>query len=211
MQISEKRRDVATVFSLLPVPLLEKKPGLYPSEFRIPATTERGDFNVLLVEEGIHYVPQLEHPAYRASTPAGEIARSIVQDYKEGSLGLDEDAEPGLFWTYGVYSKELAKIELRVELHEAVVKQSRWFVNLVRIADVEWAQHPGNHNVITVLMRHAATALGLEKEWLVNPDNLALVYCPVCRNNVSPKAVVCGSCHAILRPEDYKKYEFASR
>ena len=150
MQISQ-RRDIATVISMLPVRLEEKKPGLYPGTYIIPAVKERGKIECLIIKEGIHYVPQLEHPAYRAMTPPGEIAKSIVIDYIEGQLGRDENAEPGLFWTYGEYSQDLAFIELKDEIHAANVKQRNWFVNLVRIADIEWSRNPNNHNVITDL------------------------------------------------------------
>lgn len=209
MQIS-KRRDVATVISLLPVRLEEKKPGLYPGTYIIPAVTERGGFNCLIINEAVHYVPQLEHAPYQAVTPPGEIAKSIVSDYNEAVLGRGEDAEPGLFWTYGEYSRDLAKIELRDEIHKAAVQQRNWFVNLVRIADIEWAKAPNNHNVITDLMRHAAKALGLEKEWQIDPENLALIYCPACHNNISSKAVVCGSCGCVVKPEEYKQFQFAN-
>lgn len=204
------RLDVATVFSLLPVEVKESKPGLYPGEYLIPPAPARGDFSLLLVHEGSHFVPQLERAPYQAVTPAREIAKSLVDDYIEGSLGIEEDAGPGLFWAIGEYTKEKAKIELKNEIVAAEAKQNRWYVNLVRIADIEWAQHVGNHNVISTMMRHAAKHLGLEKEWLINPDQLTLVYCPVCRNNVSVHALVCGNCQAILKPEEYKKFQFAN-
>lgn len=210
MQISQ-RRDIATVISMLPVRLEEKKPGLYPGTYIIPAVKERGEINCLIVKEGVHYVPQLEHPPYKAVTPPGEIAKSIVTDYIEAQLGRDEDAEPGLFWTYGEYSRDLAFIELRDEIHAANVKQRNWFVNLVRIADIEWAKSPNNHNVITDLMRHAAKTLGLEKPWQVDPENLSLIYCPACHGNVSPKAVVCGACGCILDEKKYAEFQFAVR
>lgn len=208
MQIS-KRRDVATVISLLPVPIHERKPGLYPGTYQIPAAKERGDINTLIIQEGIHYVPQLDHPPYKAITPPGEIAKAVVGDYIESVLGRDEDAEPGLFWTFGEYSPDLAMIELKDEIHDASVKQNRWFVNLVRIGDTEWARNPNNHNVITDLMRHAAKSLGLDKEWLIDIENIALIYCPACRTSISSKAVVCGSCGCVVNKEAYSKLEFA--
>ena len=210
MQIS-KRKDVATVVSMLPVAISEPKPGLYPGRYNIAAVAERGDIEVLIIHEGIHFVPQLEHPPYKATTPPGEIAASIVNDYLEAMLGREEGAEPGLFWTYGEYTKPLALIELREDIHEASIKQNRWFVNLVRIADIEWAKNPNNHNVITALMRHAAKTLGLEKEWQIDPENLALIYCPACHGNISSKAVVCGHCGCIVQKEAYDKFEFAKK
>ena len=207
--VQNDRRDICTVISLLPIEIKERKPGLYPGEYIIPAAKERGDIGLLVIQEGIHYVPQLEHPAYRAVTPAREVAKSLVDDFRDGCLGLEEDAEPGLFWVFGEYEKAAAKVSLRADIHNASVRQSKWFVNLVRIADTEWAQHPGNHNVISELMKHAAVHLGLDKEWLVNPDQMALVNCPVCRTLVSAKAIVCGQCRAILNAEEYKKFEFA--
>jgi len=203
------RYDSATVVSLLPVEIKESKPGLYPGTYVIPPAPARGDFSILVVHDGVHYVPQLERPPYQAVTLAREIAKSLVDDYKEGSLGIDEGAEPGLFFTSGELTKEEVKKELKEKLLDAADKQLHWYIALVKIADIEWAQHVGNHNVISTMMRHAAQALGLEKEWMIDPNQLQLIYCPVCRNNVSAHALVCGACRAILKPEEYKKFQFA--
>jgi hypothetical protein len=206
----DRRQDVATVISLLPFPLDEKKPGLYPGHYRLPKVA-KGDLEYLTIEGAFHYVPMVDQAPLRIPTPAGEIAKSLVSDYIEGALERDEDAWPGLFWVFGKFSSKLVlKAELNEEIQRAEAAQRNWFVRLVRLADTEWSKNPGNHYSITSVMIHAATYLGQEKEWAVDPDKLATQQCPVCMKSIHPKAIVCEFCGKIINAEEYKKHQFAS-
>jgi hypothetical protein len=206
------RKYACTVVNLLPYEFREEKPHMLPAVFIIPAAPADG-IAVIHVEEGIHYIPNpiidegKPGSSIKQTTPPHEMARSICEDYKTAHIGLGEDAEPGLFWVQQrLTAGEVSIIHAKL-VKEARAKQNRWFQNLIAIADTDWNK---NRNMLTVsdLQRVAARALGIKKEWVEMLSEIP-TFCPSCKSSVHHDAVVCASCKYVLRPEEYKKMEFA--
>lgn len=194
-----------TVVSIMPFALKERKPQIHPGYFQIPPAKD-GKIQCLPIGESIHWMvqPFEKMPPIKIVETSKSIARSIVNDFVESQLAVDADAAPGLFFVEGHYTPDGIRQQYRTRLELAKEMQGRWFVNLVRMADDDWAK-VHQHQAISDLQRHAATALGLiDREWLsVALDNM-MTRCPLCREMVSPDAIVHATCGYIL---DLKKYE----
>src|ERR1035437_2275670 len=201
-----------TIVSLVPFELLEYKPGLVPPAFLIPASDGKIP-SIIHVDNSLHYV-------YLDSTrgsmpvigPSNVVAKSIVNDYIDSQLGIDDDARPGIFWIPGEY--KLSEVQLRFKslIEKAKIQQENWFRNCCRIADDDWHKYH-QHNVISKAQRLMATMLGWkpeQHEWMAPASSLTSVLCPACQSPVKPDQVVCQTCRAVLKPEEYKKLTFAT-
>lgn len=202
----------ATVVSIVPFPINEDKPGMSPGNFQVAAAGE-GEIKTLLVKKCKHGVYLDENrPTLIVPTAPEEVAEAICFDYKKGQLGIQiGTAEPGLFWVPGDYDgkEALIRAEFAKELREAERLQEAWFKALVAQADDSWAKFR-MRGIISVPQRIAAQRLKLQREWLLDDEVVAsLSECPVCFAKVHPKAIVCRECDAVLRPEEYKKVQFA--
>jgi len=212
-KIFTERKYACTVVNLIPRELFEEKPHMLPATFKVPAAPS-GGISVFHVEEGIHYVPNpiidegKPGSSFKITTSAEEMARSICEDYVTAQIALDEGAQPGIFWVRGRLGvKEVMEIH-KDKVEEYRVKQKAWFLNLVAMADADWRK---NHNMLAVsdLQRMAARELNINKEWVdFNPE--IPVMCPACQTALKPEAVVCFNCKFIVKPEEFKKMQFAT-
>ena len=201
----------ATVVSLVPVPIHEFKPGLIPEYTDIPPA-KSGDFEILHVTDAAHFL-YLDHErgSRRIPEPVSEYARAICEDYIAGQLEVsrEDDAFPGLFWVYGKLSKDVIKIQHKIELEEAIKRQIRWFERLVRKADDSWSE-ARRHDNIAHVMRIAARELKLEREWLIEDLKMGNQSCPACGSLLGPNLpVVCPNCRCVLDKEKFKALTFA--
>lgn len=204
--------DVSTVISLLPIPLIETKPGLQPAEYIIRAVK-----NPMKDIETLHifrakfpvYIDEYR-PAIVVPEPSDKVAASICRDYKVTVSHYEPDvAEPGLFWVSGKHRAEeiLAGVEPRITkgVERARELQIEWFKRLVTEADDQWGKFK-MRRMISDIERLAAVTLGLEKEW--NIDTLvsrALTVCKFCRSQINNEAIICPQCHGILDIERAKR------
>jgi hypothetical protein len=144
--------------------------------------------------------------------PSDIVATSIVNDHKTAMIGyIGGEAEPGLAWVPGEFTNDedgkkaftYSFPELIPELQEM---QQRWFKNLVRLADDNWAKYR-QHKFITDLERTAAASLSLtSREWLLDARvEEAMSKCKFCFTQVHPMACICPSCTGILDVERYKR------
>lgn len=211
-----------TVISLVPFPIEETKPGMVPSKFVIPACPE-DKFATLLVKKCTHGVYlDSDRPVLVVPTVPEEVAQSICFDYMKGQMALTlGDAEPGLFWIWGDHhmpleewdEKRAAAIiaEHAAEFRAARTKQHNWFKALVALADDAWSKFH-QRGMISVPQRIAAARLKLEREWLLEAEVTAsMSECPVCFDKVHPRAILCRTCNAILKPEEYARHQFANK
>lgn len=200
-----------TVVSLLPFPLRENKPQLIPGYFQIPGSSQ-DSFSVLQVGESIHWMenPFPGMPPVKMTTSPRDIARSIVEDFISGQLGLRENAGPGIFYVDGHHDYDSIKKNHVTRLHVARTLQNNWFVELIRIADDDWAQHH-QHKFISDIQRYAVKALGMTREWTTVSVSNIMKECPACKTLVRDDAIVCLNCKAVLKPEEYKKLTFAQQ
>lgn len=202
------RKWACTVVNLLPREIVEDKPHLLPNTFKIPAA-KWGDIAVLHVEEAIHYIPNplidegKPGSSFRQITPPNEVARSLVEDYKNAHIATTEDAEPGLFWVEGRLSLDDIREYHSEEIKEADRKQKNWFRNLVALADADWEKNK-NRLAVSDLQRLAARCLGIRKDW-VEMQMQETVNCPFCTVAIPPDAIKCPNCKEVVKPEEYKK------
>jgi hypothetical protein len=204
------RRDVATVISMLPYPVDERKPGLVPGIFTMKPAN-KNDCELLVVERCIHAVYLDEtRPRLIVPAPSGLVAESIVLDHKRSIQGYVPNwAEPAIEWVPGEFTNDENGKKMLAGMHGAIlkdmiIKQQRWFESLVQFADDDWAKYK-QHKFITRLQRDAAMTLGLEREWLMAKEVAAAASkCKFCFSMVHPDAIVCATCHGVL---DLKTYE----
>lgn len=201
-----RAQDISTVVSLLPFPIQEKKPGLIPNVFIVPAA-KQGDFEILQVSRARFpvYIDE-NRPALIVPEPSDNVCEAIVRDFKAGQIGFEaEIAEPGIFWVSGPYEKEQIKSIFKAELDRANALQMEWYKNIVRIADDDWERYH-QHKFISSLQIHAVNILNLDRPYNTGVEvTAALSQCKWCFSQVNPKAVVCPACRGILDEERYKK------
>lgn len=207
------KKHACTIVNMLPYTFMEEKPHMLPSAFTIPAADKDG-YGIFHIEEGVHYIPNplvdegKPGSSIKQITLAEEMARSVVEDYSTAHVALAENAGPGLFWVSGRLTLKNVMDNYPEEVEYYATRQKNWFRNLCALADADWNK---NHNMLAVsdLQRLAAKALGINKEW-VDFQVQESVNCPMCQAAVNPAAIVCSSCKYIVRPELYKKEQFAN-
>lgn len=196
----------ATIVSIVPFESPERKPGLYPGYFLIPASPD-GEPQVLVIGNSVHnvYLDDVRG-SLQIRTSSYEIAAAIVYDYCSSQLAVDEGSKPGIFWVPGEVTAKEVKIKYPQELQQARDLQKHWFLALVRIADDDWARYH-QHKSISDFQRFAAKSLNLEREWLL--VSMDTSQCPACKNAVPVGAVVCPNCKCVLDKEAHKDLVFA--
>lgn len=158
----------ATVVSLFPFKIVEKKPAMIPPEFVIPAAA-KDDFVILNVGICNTYIYM---DAERGSMPfpefAGTVADSIVNDFIMAQLEYrDDNCKPGLFWVPGKHTKEDIKKNFAAELAAAKAAQINWFKRLVYVADDSW-NRVKKHSEISDVQREAVRQLNIKRDWLID-------------------------------------------
>lgn len=198
----------ATLVSILPYPIFsEHKPGVVPSEVRLPAA-KADDIEIKVIGDAITHDYLDSERGYRERRiPADEMAESITFDYWSHLVHVDAACRPGFFWVAGDLTKERVKKEYADLIEEMRETQNSWFKRIVQIADDDWT-HNRAHRMITDQQRYAAKALGLEREWLFAPEDVKTTSCPACSSRVSSEAAICQFCNAVLNEEKAKKFRF---
>lgn len=212
--------DKATIVSIFPKRIVEKKVGIFPSFYIIPPGTYEKP-SVLHVEpayslQEIHEgMPLLEIPCSSL-----QAADAVVRDYVNSLLEYNTDSHPGLFYVPGKFSAEYVAdpkatfkiddntVSFRKLLDSALVKQRNWFGKLVKQADTLWARSNGNPAALNEDMRMGATELGLtNKPWMEDIQTMEMTNCPYCgflRHGTFPK---CSNCHEVIDPIRYAKLQ----
>lgn len=202
--VVKKSMANCTIISLLPYPVRETKPNIYPGYFQIPSAKETG-VAVLPIGESVHAIESAYkgQPNIRVVESPKVIAAAIVHDFLESQLAIEPDAQPGFFFVEGHYTVEEAKKTFPARIKEAEEFQKNWFVVLVRIADDDW-EKTHQHKFISDIQRYAAKYLNLNREWIqVTVDN-AMDVCPLCKELVRQDAIVHSICGYILKPKEYE-------
>lgn len=191
--------DKATVVSIFPVELDEKKHTLQPGRWIIPPGSYEKPTCLTVGPSSWWREIDPEQPLLEIPVASILVADSIVRDYCVGMLGCDMGAKmPGLFYIPGEISSEAMKLQYKNLLDIANTKQRSWFEELVRIADIAWARTNGNPLSINELMKMAATSLGHEdREWLKAYHSVSMTRCFACGTLKNPTFPVCPACRAI--------------
>lgn len=199
----------STLISIVPFPIAEFKPGIYPGFFEISASKNELP-EVLVIGESIYHVEIDENRTITVKCPSEDIARSVVDDYITSNLAYsaDDNAAPGLFWKPGEWNLSKILDGLKNELQEVKARQRRWFIKLVQLADDDW-EKTQQHKFISDMQRHACKSLGLERPWIIIPKTTeGLTKCVACQSIISVDAVICPNCRCILNKSKYESMKF---
>lgn len=202
----------ATLISILPFPIIEKKIGLFPGQFNIPAA-KVGDIECLTVQGVIarNYIDEGRGHLDIDQAPE-KLAESICFDFESSLVVQGDDVKPGLFWVPGCHpDKSLEKVDtdqvkklFSERILEARRLQTNWFRALVEMAEGDWIRYGKNPRMVTEMSKHAARALNLRPEWMRIEQADASVQCPACMTSISAEALVCATCKTIVKPKEYK-------
>jgi hypothetical protein len=199
--------DKSTIVSILPKKISEKKVTIQPGFFEIlPGTFENPS---LLVVGPSSWWREMDEgqPLLEIPVSSIQIADSVVRDYSNGLLACNMgDMMPGLFYVPGAHTVDTIKKEFKPLLLNAQATQRKWFMELIRIADILWSRSNGNPLSISDDARLACKEMNItNKPWLGDLQTAELVRCVACgalRNQLYP---VCQSCHAIVDADKAKE------
>jgi len=201
----------ATLVSLFPLPVHEKKP-LIPSIYQVEASTQEMKPKILVIHEGIFHVYLDEFRGMMSvRTPAITIAESVVRDFLDGQYMLSEEARPALWSVPGEWTLDevLEDKDQKDRMEREHSLQLEWFRRLIFIADDEWNKFH-QHRMITEVQRIAAGRLKLHREWALEfrPENIS--ECPGCGSTINKKVAVCRECGCIINMDVYKTLQFTA-
>jgi hypothetical protein len=89
------------------------------------------------------------------------------------------------------------------EISAARERLTEFYRRQVAAADADWSRHH-NHNLLSDVQRRAARYLGVDREWLFEPEKL--VDCPACGERIKPGVAVCRGCGAVLDAEKARQF-----
>ena len=199
--------DKSTVVSILPKTISERKATIFPGFFELkPGTFDKPSILVVGPSSWWRDIDE-NQPLLEIPTSSLQVADSIVKDYSNGLLACNmNDMMPGLFYVPGEVTVELVKKDYMPLLLKAQATQKKWFMELVRIADILWSRSNGNPLSISDDARLACKELNItNKPWLGDLQTAELVRCVACgslRNQMYP---ICQTCKAIADPARAKE------
>lgn len=191
--------DKSTIVSIYPKEIDERKVTIEPGRFIIPPGSITNPSVLVVGPSSWFREIDDEQPIIEIPVSSILVAESVVRDYANGLLGCDMGGKmPGLFYIPGAFTADKVKREFSESLKIAETKQKNFYLELVHIADANWAQSNGNPRSINEDMRLAAKELGLEsKDWLKNFQMVAMERCFACGSLRNPEYPVCATCKAI--------------
>lgn len=199
--------DKSTVVSILPKLIVERKATIQPGVFEIlPGTFEKPSILALGPSSWWREIDE-NQPLLEIPVASIVVADSIVKDYCNGLLACNmNDLMPGLFYIPGEFTVETLKAQHMPLLIKAKEAQKKWFLELVRLADILWSRSNGNPLSISDDARLACKELNIQnKPWLGDLQQAELVRCVACGNLRNPAFPICQTCKAIADPELAKK------
>lgn len=197
--------DKATIFSIYPKPIFERKISLMPGEFLIPAGSyDKPGILVIGTSSWWKDVGE-DQPLLEIPQSAIVVADAVVRDYCNGLLAFDSNASLGLSFLPGEVSLVELKTKFKDKLERALTLQKNWYAALVKMADIGWSRTNGNPLAINDDMRLAAQELGLEKEWIKDFRNFDLTRCVACGYMRNPNFPICPNCKNVIDAEKAKQ------
>jgi hypothetical protein len=198
----------STVISFVPFDINEEKPGLYPPRYHIKASDMK-EPSLLPIGTANHFVYLDEsRGTLRVPDPSDQVARSIVEDYIESQLCVDDDSKPALFWVPEEIDAQRVKETFKVEIVRKLLSQKRWFLNVAKLADNDWSRYH-QHNVISEFQRKCADFIGWnhkEHEWMSPMITMKSSSCPFCGVSVPEGLSMCSNGH-VVNPKLHKEIE----
>lgn len=198
----------ATIVSLFPFNIEEKKPGVYPGVFILDPCLDIKKPSILQIGDSIcHFFDGMTGKSIPMNQPVETMARSIVEDFRTGFISISPEMGPGIFWVEGHHSVEEIIKKFSAELKEATDRQYKWFEALVKMGDDDFAKY-GQHRAISDLQRHAAGFLKLDRPWAKKIEEQRMISCPACVQTIPELALVCSHCQTIVNSQEYEKRGF---
>lgn len=198
----------STVISFIPFDIREEKPGLLPPRYFIPASNMKTP-SLLHVKTASHYVYLDEsRGSLRVNDPSDQVARSIVEDYIEAQLSVDDEARPALFWVDERLDVSQVMEKFKVAIVSHLLAQKKWFLNICMLADNDWSRYH-QHNVISSFQRKCAEYIGWnpqDHEWMAPQITMNSNSCPFCGIQVQNGLSMCSNGH-IVNPKLHKEIE----
>ena len=199
--------DKSTVVSILPKPIYERKATIQPGIFELkPGSFENPSILVVGPSSWWREVDE-NQPLLEIPVSSIQIADSIVRDYSNGLLACNmADQAPGLFYIPGEFDVMRLKKDHMPLLLKAQASQKKWFLELVKLADVLWSRSNGNPLSISDDARLACKELNIQnKPWLGDLQASELVRCIACGNLRNPQFPICSVCKAIVDKDKAKE------
>ena len=199
--------DKSTIVSIYPKQITEFKATIQPNTFVVPAGSfEKPGILVVGPSSWWREVDE-EQPLLEIPVSSIQIAYSVVTDYMNGLLGCNmNDQMPGIFYIPGGFTvDEVKKLHMPLLL-DAQRKQKKWYLELIRMADIMWSRSQGNPLSVSDDARAACRELNIQnKPWLGDHQVAELIRCVACGNLRNPAYPICQTCKAIADPELAKK------
>lgn len=195
--------DKSTIVSILPKFINERKATIQPGEFSLPP----GNFEhpSLLVVGSSSWWREIDEnqPLLEIPVSSIQVADSVVKDYMNGLLACNmNDQMPGLFYLPGEYTVEKLKKDHLAALLNAQIKQKKWFMELVRIADIMWSRTNGNPLSVSDDARLACRELNIQnKPWLGDIQTAELIRCVGCGSLRNANYPICPTCKTVVDKE----------
>lgn len=145
-----------------------------------------------------------------------ELARSLVEDLVKAKLcSVPGVKQPAIFWLEGEWTAETV-MKLKKDLVKQYLDmQNEWYLELVKLGDVDWAKKPGSHQMVTDDSKRAARALGMDRPWLLEVPVQAVVpavkTCKGCASEIPQAAIVCKYCQVVQDENAYKNLKVAAK
>jgi len=191
-------KDNSTIFSIVPEPIKEFKPGIYPGWFCLDACHDESRPQRLLIDKPSMHAMAVGGKKEPIMIPTATyvLAKAVVDDYLVCKMFTKPDARPGITWIQGDVSVSEFMSAYKDEYNRIKISQKKWFMNVVKETDVYWTQSKGNPKVISDIARYAVKQLGLEKDW-AKDDIVAMehISCPACGAKNSPHLAICNACY----------------
>jgi len=205
--------DKATIVSVFPKSIQERKHTIEPGIFQIPAGTLENPGLLVIGSSSWWKHFDENQPNLEIQVSSIEVAEAVIRDYSIATFGCDmENSRPGLFFIPGDINVLEVKTKYKDALKDAYDKQHNWFGFLLGAAESLWARSGNNPLCISDEMRLAAIELGKkDRPWLLDFNKIQLVACVACGNLKNPAFPVCGQCKAIdMSHPAAKELKFAS-
>lgn len=195
--------DKATIFSIFPREINERKPTIQPGFFHIDKGSIEKPATLIVGPSSWWKEVDEQQPLLEIPTSSIVIAESIINDFCNGILGCNmSDKKPGFLFIPGEVSVAKLKTDYKDALDQCIAKQRNWFGELIKMADSLWARTNGNPLTISDDMRLAANELGLmSKDWMQNFQAMEMIRCVACGNMRNPLYPMCSNCKMIVDPK----------
>ena len=211
--------DKSTIVSIYPRPIDEVKHTIFPGRFIIPAA-KKDDFELLVIGSSSYFKEiDPDQPMLEVVQFSSDVAKAVIDDYCQAKLAVKRsEMSPGLFWIHGGYNKttilkyqsepaegEMIGKSFKDLLAEAQKKQRSWFIELVKLGDINFSTSNGHPMSVSDEMRMACKELGFDRPWMGLVKDITKEPCRACGWLIDPAYPVCPNCKNVINHDRAKE------